>query len=269
MLKTALFSFVAALLFLCGCSHDRNFNDQLNKSIRAADRQLAEQILTQIRQRQFDAIIKQSVPQLQNDKAAPLLGIIADYMNAGKLQQQDLVGWHVNKMLNLSTLYYQQDLGSTFLLLKIVITNGDKTPKLLNFDCQKLSHRLQDTNAFTFKGKIPSHYIMLTLTALTPLLILLTFIRCMRQPIKAKWLWLTFILVGLITISMNWTSGAIEITLLHAQILGASIFRGNMFSPWIITFSLPIGAALYWPFERIITKPTASPDTKEKSAATP
>ena len=181
MLRMLLPILIAATV-LCGCSNDRHYQSLLKEKVRVEDRQFAEAILQQIRARQFEPIIKQSVQQLQNDKAAPLLDIIARYMNVAPLEAQDLVGWHVNRKLNQTTLYYQQDLGISRLLLKIVVSHQNAKPQLLNFDCQKLSYLLQDTHAFTFKQKTPSHFIMLALSILTPLFILITFIRCPAPP---------------------------------------------------------------------------------------
>lgn|GEM_PF-2835787 len=255
----------AGLVLGLGCSQDRRFQDAATRAVPAADRQLAETVLQQIQSRQFAAVVSHSVPELQNDKAAPLLDIISRYLNAGTLRAQNLVGWQVNTKQKFSTLYYQQERSGSQLLLKIVISHAGSAPLLLNFDCQKLSHPLQQLHAFTFQHRTHSHYIMLALTGLTPLLIVLTFVRCLRRPVKMKFLWLVLILVGFASVTMNWTSGAVTVTLLDANLLGTVFFRGNRFSPWIIGFSLPIGAVLYWLLESRL-KPTPATEDAKRTA---
>jgi hypothetical protein len=46
-------------------------------------------------------------------------------------------------------------------------------------------------------------------------------------------------------LSFNWSTGEWEGRLLHIQLLGASVFKMGLYSPWIFGVSLPLGAVLF------------------------
>lgn len=105
---------------------------------------------------------------------------------------------------------------------------------------------LQEINRFSFKDKRSIHYFFFIMLILVPLFIFISIFFCIKTPLKRKWLWIIFILLGFVAFKLNWTSGDYEIQILQFKLLGAGIINYGVISPWILSFSVPIGAIIFW-----------------------
>jgi hypothetical protein len=63
-----------------------------------------------------------------------------------------------------------------------------------------------------------------------------------RRAMPRRWRWVLVSLLGLGAFSLNWNTGVAATNLLSIRIGAASFTRAAPVVPWIITFSLPIGA---------------------------
>jgi len=90
-------------------------------------------------------------------------------------------------------------------------------------------------------------YAVLTIAIIDVLLIFVTLAVCIITPIsKKKWLWIVFILVGVGSVSVNWTNGKYAIQVLSIYLFGASAAATGPDAPWIITATIPLGAIVFW-----------------------
>lgn len=86
---------------------------------------------------------------------------------------------------------------------------------------------------------------MLFLAILVPLFTLYALILCIRTKIeKKKWLWVIFVLAGIASFSVDWTTGQWRIVPLSFQLLGAGA-SAPPYGPWVISVSLPLGAIIF------------------------
>lgn len=117
---------------------------------------------------------------------------------------------------------------------------------------------LAELNAFTFRGKGIAHYVFLLLTVAAFGISVFAFVYCIRTPrIKRKWLWMIFILVGVIAFSLNWSNGAISVNIFSFKLLSASYSRIGWLGPWEVTFCIPVGALIFlWKYRRAIAVST-------------
>jgi hypothetical protein len=116
----------------------------------------------------------------------------------------------------------------------------------LAFNVNALPRPLAEINAFTFAGKGPLHYVFLVLAIGAVCLCVGTFILAIRTPnIRWKWLWAIFCLIGVCQFSLNWTTGATNIMPAHIALLGAGFSSRAFGMPWIISWSVPIGAIAF------------------------
>ncbi len=101
-------------------------------------------------------------------------------------------------------------------------------------------------NDLTLQGKSPIQYAFLTMTLLSPILMIAALVKVIRTDgLRRKWLWGILAFFGLCLFRMDWTNGQIEPVWLSVQLLGAGIVRDvSRFSPWIMTFTFPLGALL-------------------------
>jgi hypothetical protein len=101
-------------------------------------------------------------------------------------------------------------------------------------------------NAFSLMNKTWKHYAFLIMAVGAFSVSLFALLRCLRsQDLKSKWLWAVFICVGLVAFSINWTNGAISIKPLYFSFMSASIGRSGWVGPWIVSFSVPVGALAF------------------------
>jgi len=120
----------------------------------------------------------------------------------------------------------------------------DGQPRILKFDVKALDHSVEDENALTFRAKGPLHYLVVLLRVCAAVLSLVALVKCVRtKGLRQKWLWIIFIIFGIGSFVLNWTSGEWHINLLSFQLFSfsAAAFSG----PWIVSVSVPVGAVVF------------------------
>ena len=132
------------------------------------------------------------------------------------------------------------------------VTIGFRKPspertEIFSFQVYPIGRALKDTHRFSLQGKKGIHYFFLTVCVVCPLFILYTLLACIRTKLKKrKWPWIIFILVGFVQFSLNWTRGEVFFKPLSIQLLGAGAVTSSVYAPWILTFSIPVGAIIFW-----------------------
>ncbi|MBS0331411.1 MAG: hypothetical protein JSS35_01465 [Proteobacteria bacterium] len=107
-------------------------------------------------------------------------------------------------------------------------------------DAQLARHR------FTLSEKPPLQLAFLAYAIFVPLLMLGAVIKVVATPdLRHKWLWMVLSFIGLASLDMNWTTGALAINWYAIQVVGSGVSHGaSRFDPWVLSATLPIGALL-------------------------
>lgn len=134
------------------------------------------------------------------------------------------------------------------------------------FHLQRATHTDLLQGQFTLVGRSLGQLLFLAMTILSPMLMLAALIAVIRAPkFKRKWLWAIIALAGIGSATMNWTTGASGFQPLMLNLIGAGVSRQGFlgFFPWILKFTLPVGAipALWRAAKarRTIAEPPAPP----------
>ncbi len=123
--------------------------------------------------------------------------------------------------------------------------------KVIAFRFSKTTASQAELNKFELAGKSALHYLVLLMTVLVFIFILVTVIVCIKTPIhRRKWIWVLFVLGGVGTFSLNWTSGEFWFQLIALHLFGIGFGVAGEYSPWIISVSFPLGAILFWLMRR-------------------
>jgi hypothetical protein len=94
-------------------------------------------------------------------------------------------------------------------------------------------------------GKNLLQYVTLSFAILIPIFTLYVLVLCIRTKMeKRKWLWIIFIIIGIGKFTVNWTTAQWQFAPLSFQFFGASAFA-PMYSAWLISISLPLGAIVF------------------------
>jgi len=106
-------------------------------------------------------------------------------------------------------------------------------------------------NKFELAGKSVLHYVVFAMTVLVFIFILVTLIVCIKTPIpRRKWIWVLFVLGGIGSYSLNWTSGIYSFKLTELHLFGIGFAASSEYSPWVLSVSFPLGAILFWLMRR-------------------
>lgn len=222
-----------------------------------------EQIARDYIQRLIDghtaALLAELSPELRTEAAQSQLEQIHRLMADKSPAVTNLVGYNWHKAVGGAATYnltYQFGYGSK----QWVLANAawretpDGRREIIGLTATPLAASLQEINGFSFKKAGGTHYLLLAAALIVPVFIITTLVVCIRTKIaRRKWLWVIFILLGVTSFSLNWTTGQTGISPLSIQLLGVSATASSVYSPWIISVSLPIGAIVFWLRRRKLT----------------
>lgn len=159
-----------------------------------------------------------------------------------EMDSAKLVGWDVAEMQNQSwgRLTYEVRSGKAWARIAVTVTRGDSASKVDSLSWELARVPLAQTNSFSFLGREPGNYAYLVLAAAAATFSIGSAVLAAFRRMGV--LWVLFCLVGAPTASINWTTGAQSFRLFQAQLLSAGLWRPGSVGPWILAFSLPIGA---------------------------
>ena len=233
------------LMLLAACS----YQDVADKLIPKEESEFAKDYLHRLQARNFGYVKKYVDPSLESQITDEKLVEIADYFPNGELLSTELVGSQVDVFNsqwqgNFSFEYHFSD---GWALANVVLKKSNDVLSVIGFNVYRTEESLRTLNRFTLGGRSALQYVVLGLAIVAPIFVLVTTYVCIRTPIpRRKWLWVVFVLVGVASISVNWTTGQYGIQPLRISLLSASAMAAGPFSPWIISVSIPLGAIVFW-----------------------
>jgi hypothetical protein len=166
----------------------------------------------------------------------------------GKYNSIKTVGWHIFHAPERTTynLSYELQYPGKWALFSIRFAKVNNEFIMEGYNISPLKDSLENMNKFSFKGKGIIHYLFLLFMIAEVLFIIYVLTLCIKTRMKKKVLWFLFILCGVVSISLNWSEGVVNIQPLSIQfILGVSFFKQGPYAPWILTFTIPLGAILF------------------------
>ncbi len=199
----------------------------------------------------YEAIISDMDPQIRQGNEMELFFRMGQFFPEQAPTSINLVGHSFMRSIRQPARYfftYQYEYEQKWILVNVGFRKTSSERKeIVFFNVTPIDQSLQETHRFSLQGKDSIHYIFLFICVACPLFILYTLITCIRTKLKKrKWLWIIFILVGFVQFSLNWTTGQIWAKLLSFQILGAGAVTASVYAPWILSFSIPVGAIIFW-----------------------
>jgi hypothetical protein len=104
-------------------------------------------------------------------------------------------------------------------------------------------------------GKTPLHFVVLALAILIPVFVLYALVVCFRSTIRRKWLWVIFIIFGLMKFRFDWTTGLHDIKPVSIVLFGVGAIQASPYSPWIFELALPVGALVFLALRSKLIRP--------------
>ena len=159
-----------------------------------------------------------------------------------------IVSTNAGKVINYR-LGYEYEFEKGIALFTTVIKENEGKLTVFVFNRQFLPAPLAELTKFTFVNRSAFHYIFLTFCILVPLFVIITFIVMLFAKMKAKKkiIWaLLILLVAFPKFMLNWGDGQFGFSLINIQLLGGGFTKPTLYSAWILSFSIPIGAIAFW-----------------------
>ncbi|MEO8466487.1 MAG: hypothetical protein ABI640_14175 [Gammaproteobacteria bacterium] len=236
---------VALLAVVAGCSRQ----DPRLTQVPAADQALALYYVDQLRARNFDAIDRGAIPSVRGprlyDALLKMVEALPDNKDAPTSRQ--LVGAQVSTSPEGATtsLVFEYDFSGKWVLANVALLRKPDAVSLVALSVRAIPESLEERHRFRLAGKSPVHYVVLALAILFPLLTLYALIACART--KRSWtkmLWVLFILFGIGSFSINWTTGETLFSPYAIRLFGLSV-ASVLYGPWFLSVSFPLGAVAF------------------------
>lgn len=201
---------------------------------------------------EFEDIESAIEPSLKLQLNNELLQQMSNILGSDEILERQLIGYQTHSLNQQPTrfnLSYQYGYADKWIVVNVAfrtLENGQDEIFGLNV-YNPMNQPLQELHKFTLVGKGSLHYVFLAMGIFVPVFILYTLISAIRTKFKKrKWMWIIFIIIGIAQFSINWTTGQVGLKILNVQLFGSGIFTSSIYAPWILSFSIPIGAILYW-----------------------
>ena len=257
---------VLTLTLLAACTQDA----VIQKFTSPEEQATAKQYIEQLQNRDFSAIEHIVASGIAGPTLESTLTKMADLLPAGPPTSIQLVGAH--RMSSLSDgsttvdLTFEYRFGDRFVLADLATKTTQSKLEIIDFHIQPEGESLAARNRFTLAGRTPLQYIVLVYAVVVALFTLGVLVACIRTTIRRrKWLWIIFILLGFGKFSVNWVTGQWRIELLAVQVFSAGSYA-DLFGPWIISVSVPLGA-IWFLFSRRRLQETAGVPREAVAAA--
>ena len=230
------------LVFLTACSFSHPI----------ADDRFARQALKDLQNGQVDGVRARvdSVSTAHGQPLTPLLALIADSLRTfGPIDSTTkLIGWNVvNGVTYYAGLSYELSGGRgahRWGIVTVDVRGRDTLKRIIGLGVSSIPEPLEKANRFTLRGKSAAHYLTLLLAFVCVLCSVTAAVKVGRTPMPHRWFWTLVALVGFGTFQLDWSSGAWHLALIHLQLLSAGFRKMGPYAPWLVSFSLPLGAAI-------------------------
>lgn len=152
-------------------------------------------------------------------------------------------------------LTYQLQITTGWFSGVVVITGSGEECRVLGVHFAPIAGDLEVANRFARRDVGPGRIVFLVLCGAVPVFCLITLVVCFRAKIRHRIPWMIFIAIPVGSASLDWTTGDVSLSLVSFTFLGSMVAKASLYSPWIFTVSLPLGAILFWGNRRDIALP--------------
>lgn len=302
MRKVSTALLASALLFLLllpfvACNRETYFklygfnrDDLLYKTMPREDEVFALHSVDLLRQGRFDQLEDQLDPSIRNAQIRDALTGMHDVfpsgqpasiktVEAGSVRSRNGFTTHITLEYEFApqimpTSGRTELIPRSWRLAQVVILRSDGARTIRGLAVTPTSKSFEEMNEFALADKGISQYAGLLLALGVAWITLYALVLCIRSKIgKKKWFWLIPMLVGLLRVTVNWTTGQWTFTPLAVQIppVNVSVYP---YGPWQIFIYAPVGAITFLLLYRrrlrkaITTLPFAQAPTLDQPAET-
>src|SRR6476661_7400800 len=183
-----------------------------------------------------DSATARLLPSLQGEEANRQLAKIGGLLDAQRFDSTHVIGAQRNDVNGTRhvNLTYELHTARGWMVANVATLDSAGTWFVEGVSATPIDRPLEETTAFTLRGKTPLHYLWLVLTILAPLFSLGTAVWIgSRRAMPRRWRWVFASLLGVGMFSLNWTTGETAFRVVHIQFGAAGVMRAGLAAPWI------------------------------------
>jgi hypothetical protein len=232
-------------LFAAACTQ----RQVLEKVTWPEDRDLAVRAIHDVQNGDANALADKLPPELRPAIGAALPRMRAALPDAQQSQIELVDGRFVERLTGgersrEAYLAYEISGGGSYALAQVTIIRHGGPPTITSLFVNHLAGPVSSLNRFTLLGKSAAQYAILMLAIAAVAVTVAALVRVWRSGrFGRRWLWTIGCLIGLTTLSVNWTTGKVWFRPIYLEIFSAGFVKSGL-GPWIISAGIPL-VALY------------------------
>jgi len=237
------------VVLLCGCSQEEQLQKLASPDVQAR----AKGFIDQLRAHDYDNIEKSADPSIKGPALRGTLEQMAGLIPAGEPASVKLIGVQAFQKRGYSMISttFEYEFGDQWILIDVAVNNRGNDKTIIGFHVNPQSQSLESQFRFGLGGKRPVQYAVLGAAIAAALISIYALVVCLRTKLPGKkWPWVLFIVIGVGQITVNWATGQLNVVLLAVQLFSAAAFA-QLYGPWTVSVSLPLGAAAFLVYRRM------------------
>ena len=199
-MKSALIALIS-LLFI-GCFDEKAM---IQKFAPKDDDEFARQFIDLIRQARYEEADPMLDPAVAAQAGATGLSQLHGVVDHGDPIAVELVGanvgffkpWDGSASKRQTNLTYQIQFKDAWAVAAFTVETSPTGRHISGANFQPLPDSMQALNRFSFNNKSVIHYVFLFACVAVPLFVIVTVVVCFRSRMRRRWLWIIFILFGI------------------------------------------------------------------------
>ncbi|KIA91863.1 hypothetical protein OA93_23735 [Flavobacterium sp. KMS] len=251
MKKTFYLLFFITLFF--SCNSPTEFT--IPESLKPAD-DFSRSFINKVIKGQLESSFSNIEPTVLNEKTKEFITNANKNINGGDLKTVKVVEYNWKTMFSTNSekftqynLGYEYEFENKNILFRTSIIEKNNKFSVVMFNGEILPGKLSELTKFTFENKTFVHYIFLIFAILIPLFIIITLVFMLKSRIttKQKVIWsLVILFICFPKFVIDWNNGQTNFSFLNFSLFGSSFTKPTLYSAWLISFNIPIGALIYW-----------------------
>lgn len=239
------------VVLLAGCNEEA----KLKKATPKDSDLFARDFISALNKKDAAKAEKMIEPSIRAE-AKPKLKSLIDLLSASAPTEVKIIGVRgqqkgEQKLIQMNyQIYYEK----AWVVASLALVETPKDRYIFSVRMDPLKAPLEKLYAFKFFGKSILHYVTLLFSVLVPLFILYVLAQCLKLTDKKKWIWVPFILLGFVSLHLDWTTGRAFLQPLSFLFFGVS-FMKQTFGPLVVSVSIPFGAIAFFVVSRLNRAP--------------
>ena len=230
-------------ILIVACDQQARFEELVPKDEAA----FAERYLQQLARGDLDAVEAKLDPPIVSPEIRAELAALSESFPKTNPKNIKLVGSNtrVDDERWQAQFTFEYEYPGQWLLAGVAMHRDGADLLIDGVNVEHIVDSIENIHRFTLEGKTPVHYAVLLAAGAVVVFIIYSLVLCIRSPHTGRrWVWIIFILLGLGTVNLNWTTGVLDFAPIHVLLFGVG-FQKLLYAAPLVQVALPVGALGY------------------------